>query len=101
MTERILIIYLKKETNTYDHYEIYNCTDKFPKDDLIKRVNEYNNDTSKELNAKIYDDEILLHFVEDSLQSFKYRDLVNSLKSICEDLSSFQGAIEELLEEKK
>lgn len=104
MQDKILIIYTKKETKAYDRYEIYSLNENLTKGIIIEKIKEYNADTSKDLTAKIYDDPILLDFISDAQSSFQYKNLINSLKSICRDvedsisdLESWQDQIETLL----
>lgn len=104
MKDKILIIYTKKETKAYDRYEIYPLNENLTKDMIIAKIKEFNADTTKDLRANIYDDPILLNFVSDAQSSFQYKNLIDSLKSICRDvedsisdLESWQDEIETLL----
>ncbi len=93
MENRILVIYLKKETQEYHHFEIYPLSKTLTKEYVIKTVENFNADDSKELSAKIYDDPVLMNFAEDVRSSCKNQELIKSLKSICGDI---QDSISEL-----
>ncbi len=94
MTNKILVIYVDKETQKFDRYEAYPLNEKFTKEELIKKVEEYNADTVKDYTAKIYDDPILVDFVEDVRSSWQNKHVIENLKSICSDIESDICALE-------
>lgn len=105
MQNKILVIYVKKENQEYDHYEVYPLSEKLTKEALIEKSNEYNADSSKNLIAKIYDDPVLINFVSDAQASWQNKHVIENLKSISRDiedsidnLQSWQDEVENLLE---
>ena len=100
----ILCIFVKKETNKFDHYEVFALTKSLTKEKLLKTVEEYNADQAKTTFAKVYEDELLIEFVQDTFSSVKYNHLINCLRDICKDiddsicsLNSWQDDIESYL----
>lgn len=83
---KILCIYVKKETNKYDHYETYILTESLTKEKLLKTVKEYNSDKEKTTFVKIYEDELLIEFIQDTFSSVKHNHLINCLRDICKDI---------------
>lgn len=105
MQDKILVIYVKRETREYDHFEVYPLNEKLTKEVLIKKVTEYNADSAKDLTAIVYGDPVLINFVSDVQASWQHKHLIENLKSICDDikdsvddLESWQERIEEVLE---
>lgn len=105
MQNKILVIYVKKENQKYDHYEVYPLSEKVTKEVLIEKSNEYNADSSKNLTANIYEDPILIDFVSDVQASWQNKHVIENLKSICrdiedsiDDLQSWQDEVEGILE---
>lgn len=105
MQNKILVIYVEKENQKYNRYEVYPLSEKFTKEMLIKRAEEYNADATKDYTAKIYEDPVLIDFVSDVQASWQNKHVIENLKSICMDiedsvqnLQSWQDEVESILE---
>lgn len=107
MAEKILCIFVDKDTQKYDHYEVYPLCEKFTKENVVDEVNKFNSNNENKTTAKIYDDPLLAEFVEDTLSSRSIDKLIQSLRSIrrdidssVEDLESWSEEIADLIKEK-
>jgi hypothetical protein len=94
MQNKILVIYVEKENQKYDHYEVYPLSEKFTKEMLITGTEEYNADAEKDYTAKIYEDPVLIDFVSDVQASWQNKHVIENLKSICSDIESDICALE-------
>lgn len=107
MAEKILCIFVDKDTQEYDHYEAYPLCEKITKENLVDEVNKFNSNNENKTTVKIYDDPLLAEFVEDALSSRSIDNLIQNLRSICrdidssvEDLESWSENIADLIKEK-
>lgn len=99
MAEKILCIFVDKDTQEYDHYEAYPLCEKFTKENVVDEVNKFNSNNENKTTAKIYDDPLLAEFVGDVLSSRSVDNLIQSLRSICRDIDSSVEALESWSEE--
>lgn len=99
MAEKILCIFVDKDTQEYDHYEAYPLCENFTKENFIEAVDKFNSNNEHKTTAKIYDDPLLAEFVEDTLSSRSIDNLIKNLRSICRDINSSVDALENWSEE--
>lgn len=89
---------MRKETQEYHHFEIYPLGKTLTKEYVIKTVENFNTNETKDLIAKIYDDPVLTSFVEDVRSSYRNKEFITNLRSICEDIQHSVNELEDLCE---
>ena len=87
MTDKILIIHVNKETQEYSSYESYS-TKQISKEELLKKVEEYNSNPEKTTTIKLYEDELLVQFVSNVRATFSRKRLFEELKDFMHELDS-------------
>lgn len=88
MGNRILLILTNKESGAYVRYESYTLSAALTKEKLLSVVEAHNNNEEKDTVAKVYEDDLLVSLVDDVRSSYSYKNLIDSLKSITEDIDS-------------
>lgn len=106
MVEKVIIIYVNKQTGKYDSFNVIRLREDLTLDRIKTHIEEYNNDSNKERKAILYDDPILADFVKDVYVSKKLndfledlRDFTSSMDDISRDMRYSCENIQEFLQE--
>lgn len=104
MGNKILLIHTNKVSGAYVRYESYTLTKTLTKELLLCAVEAHNNNEEKDTVVKIYEDDLLVALVDDVRALYSHKNLIDSLKSITEDiddsicdLESWRDEISDLL----
>ena len=87
MSDRILLIHVNKETQEYSFYKTYSSTH-ISKEELLKKVEEYNSNPENNTTIKVYEDNLLLNLIEDVRTSYKRRNFISDLNDLMRELDS-------------
>lgn len=97
--EKILCVYVDKNTQKYDHYEVYPLSDTITKEKLMESVNKHNSNEEKTTIVKVYEDDLLVDFVEDTNYSVRIDNLRSDLRAICRDIETSVNSLESWTED--
>lgn len=97
--EKILCVYINKITKKYTRYEVYPLSDTFTKEKLMESVNKYNSNDKETTTIKVYEDDLLVDFVEDTNYSVRIDNLRKDLHDICRDIESSVNSLESWTED--
>ena len=97
--EKILCVYVDKNTQKYTRYEVYPLSDTFTKEKLMEAVNKHNSNEEKTTIVKVYEDDLLVDFVEDTNYSVRIDNLRKDLHDICRDIETSVNSLESWTED--
>lgn len=106
MTDKILAIYLNRETQEYHRFEVYSLDEKFTKENLTQKTEAYNANNAGNYIVKLYDDPIMVALAQDARSYWQRERVLSDLESICnnirdniDSLEDWSDEVEELLRE--
>ncbi len=98
-SKKILCVYINKITKKYTRYEVYPLSDTFTKEKLMESINKYNSNNEKTTTVKVYEDDLLADFVNDTNYSVRIDNLRKDLHAICRDIESSVCSLESWTED--
>ncbi len=98
-SKKILCVYVNKITKKYTRYEVYPLSDTLTKEKLIEFVNTHNSNNEKTTTIKVYEDDLLADFANDTNYSLRIDNLRKDLHDICRDIESSVCSLESWTED--
>lgn len=98
-SKKILCVYINKITKKYTRYEVYPLSDTFTKEKLMESVNKYNSNDKQTTTIKVYEDDLLADFANDTNYALRIDNLRSDLRAICRDIETSVNSLESWTED--
>ena len=84
--EYVVIIFTKRETEEYDHFERYRIDEKLPMEKVKTYIKNYNESDKNDKWAEICENKFICQIIYDAQATYRFKNFITDMRDVLEQI---------------